>query len=368
MQVPFLNLSTQNDFSKEFIKDLKRISDNQAFILGEYVSKFENAFAQYNNSRYALGVANGSEAIEIILRSLELPEYSEVLIPANSFIASAQATIRAGMKPVLVDVDLKTSLAEANNFEKGITKKTKVIMAVHLYGQMPDMMKINELAKDNNLLVIEDAAQSQGSSLNMRKMGFFSIAAATSFYPGKNLGAWGDGGAIVTNSKKLYNKVQKIRNYGSVKKYKHEIFGINSRLDEVQAAILIHKLKKLDIYNQQRNELAEIYDDFLRDMTAVNFLPRRNGYFNNYHLYVITLKNRDKIRQGLASAGIQTVIHYPTPIYKHTGLKDYFADTIKKDLPNTDRLSKRILSLPLFPGMAKAQIMYVTDIFRKLYV
>lgn len=361
MHVPFLDLSQQNFFYEEFESDLRLVLRNQSFILGDFLTNFEYRFAEYNNSKYSIGVANGSEALEIILRSLDIPKNSEILMPANTFIATAQAVIRSENIPVLVDVNPETYLAEAEDFLKKISSRTRVLLPVHLYGQIPNMEEIKKIADNHNLFIVEDAAQSQGSTFKFNKMGFYSHAAATSFYPGKNLGAWGDGGAIITNSASLFEKIKMIRNYGSRRKYEHEVFGINSRLDEIQAAVLLRKLVNLDTWNNQRNNIAAAYDSLLKKYDYIETLPRRKDFFNNYHLYVLTYSHRDDLKRFLYGKGIETIIHYPNPIYKHKSLARYFEGVDGKHFPITEKTSNEILSLPIYPGMKNEILNYILE-------
>ncbi len=367
MNIPFQDLTHQNKFDDDFIGLFKEIVDNQKFVLGKYLEIFEQNFARYNDVKYTIGVANGSEAIEIIIRALELDRNSHIILPANTFIATAQSVIRAGHIPVLADINSKNMLSEIDNFTEMLNERVKVFLPVHLYGQIPNMAEIKNFADHHGIKVIEDAAQSQGSSFNARKMGFFSQAAATSFYPGKNLGAWGDGGAILTNSESLDSKIRMIRNYGSREKYKHEEFGINSRLDEIQATVLIKKLLKLDLFNDQRRAIAEKYDTFFEQFPEIKVIPRRENFINNYHLYVIRVPERDKLQVFLNSKNIETLIHYPTPIYLHAGLKKFIYNPDPNNFPVTNQACKEVLSLPLYPGLSEKNINYILNCIEQFY-
>lgn len=368
MLIPFQNLRQQNRrIRRSAISKIKNIQKKNQYVLGDNLKTFENKFAGYNDVEYCIGVGNGTDSLELILRALDLPKYSEVLIPANTFIATAIAVIRAGLRPILVDIDSKNLLSEADNFKQKITPNSRVFIVVSLYGNYPDMKEIKQLADSRGIFIVEDAAQSQGSEFSGKKMGFYSIAASTSFYPGKNLGAWGDGGAVLTNNSDIANKIYKIRNYGSQIKYQHDIFGVNSRLDEIQAAVLLEKLKYLDEFNHLRSKLALVYEKNLSRINQITLIENNGDSKSNYHLFVIRIDDRSQLQKYLKNHKIETLIHYPNPLYEHKALKKYFSDISIDEYGNTERNKYRILSLPLYPGMPIRYVNKVVSVVQRYY-
>lgn len=358
MNILFLNLKAQyNNIKPEIDGAIKRVINSQYFILSSELEAFENEFAKYLGVKYVVGVNSGTDGLIFALLSLGIGKGDEVITPTNSFIATTTAIIQVGARPVLVDCNPHTYQIDVKRVEEAITKKTKAILPVHLYGAPAEIDKLQEIATRNKLFLIEDACQAHGATLNNKKLGTFSDLGVFSFYPGKNLGAYGDGGAVVTNEKDLYEKLLKFRNYGQSKKYHHDSFGMNSRLDEIQAAVLRAKLKHLDKWNKERNVVADNYNKSLKNYRTQRVI--KNGK-SAYHIFVIEGKNRDKLQRYLLNKGIHTLIHYPIPIhlqkvYKYLGYR-------KRDFPNAEKLSKTLLSLPLYPEITNEEIAYVSKL------
>lgn len=356
--IPLVDLKRQyKSIKKEINLAIKKVLDSTNFILGDECDKFEKEFAFFCGAKYAVGLGSGLAALELGMRALDIGPGDEVLTPANSFIASASSISFTGAKPVFVDCEEETFNIDLKKAEQAITKKTKAIMPVHLYGQLGDMEEVMRFAKKYKLFVIEDACQAHGASFKDRKSGSFGHVTAFSFYPGKNLGAYGDGGALVTNSSKIAEVVRTMRNYGQKEKYNHIFLAWNSRLDTIQAVILRVKLKHLDRWNEKRLEHAKLYNSLLETLPIIP--PRISPeYVHVFHLYVIRVKNRDGLSKYLKEKGIATGIHYPIPIhlqkaYKYLGHK-------KGDFPVTEKLADEILSLPMFPELRKEEIKYIS--------
>jgi dTDP-4-amino-4,6-dideoxygalactose transaminase len=304
--------------------------------------------------KYCIGVGNGTDALEISLRALGVGLGDEVIVPTNSFIASALAVVRTGATPIFIDCD-EHYLLNVNDLENRFSEKTKVVMPVHLYGQMAQVEQILR-AIPKGVFIVEDCAQSQGATRNDKNCGSLGDIAATSFYPGKNLGAYGDAGAVLTNDADLAERVKGIRNYGSKVKYFHPEIGFNSRLDSLQAAVLNLKLEKLKEHNQLRNEIAAMYNLMFKDFEKISIPKTVEGNYHVWHLYVIRVKNRANVIKFLNSKGIETGIHYPSPIH----LQGAFQKTSRNEIfLNSENFSNEILSLPIFPGMRNSQIEFV---------
>lgn len=361
--VKFLDMSLMhNKIKKEIMQAIEKVYDSNWYILGKEVELFEQEFANYCGVNYCIGVGNGLDALHLILRGYDIGKGDEVIVPSNTYIATALAVSYAGATPVFVEPNDKTYNIDANLIEKAITDKTKAIMAVHLYGQPCDMDAINDIAKKYNLKVIEDNAQSQGATYKERKTGSLGDAAGISFYPGKNLGALGDAGAVTTNNKELADKIRTLRNYGSNKKYYNEYKGYNSRLDEIQAAILRVKLKYLDECNEYRRRIANTY---LNNITNKNImLPSVDNSTNPvWHQFIIRCSNRDRLQKHLESEGISTMIHYPVPIHKQKAYEEY--NNMIGKFPISERMADEILSLPIYPEMSKSDIEKVIESINK---
>ncbi|WP_161525725.1 DegT/DnrJ/EryC1/StrS family aminotransferase [Escherichia albertii] len=361
--INFLNLKKINEQYKEELHNAcLKVIDSGSYILGQYVNKFEKEFAQYCGVKYCIGVANGLEALTLVLRAWKymglLEDKDEVLVPANTFIASILAITENNLVPVLIEPDDVTYNIDINKIIEKITSRTRVILPVHLYGQISDMRRISDIARKYNLLVLEDCAQAHGASMGGQKSGSWGDAAGFSFYPGKNLGALGDAGAITTNSDSLYNVLLALRNYGSHRKYHHIYTGVNSRLDEIQAAMLCVKLKYLDSEIERRRSIAQFYCSHINNEKIK--LPVVDSKENAvWHLYVILTNERDALKQYLEQKGIQTLIHYPVPPHKQECYQDLFAEKV---FPVSEKLHNSILSLPMDPTMTEGELHYIVDV------
>jgi len=363
MNVRFLDLHKQyTEIKNEIDGAIKKVVDSQFFILGNELKLFEKEFATYLGSKYIVGVGNGTEALILALRALNIHKGDEVITQPNSFIATTLAITEVGATPVFVDIDSDTYQINVDQIESKITKKTKAILPVHLFGAPCEIKKIVDLAKKHNLYVIEDACQSHGATLDGKMTGTFGDIGVFSFYPSKNLGAYGDGGALSTNNQDLYKKLIKLRNYGEVKKYYHETIGINSRLDELQAAILRVKLRHLNKWNRKRNIIAKKYIKGLPNIKTQKIFANSTS---NYYIFVIEVENRDKISVYLKKHGIETLIHYPIPIhlqkcYSYLGYKI-------NSLPVTEKISGKIISLPIYPEITDQEITYICRLINNYY-
>ncbi|MEN9328008.1 MAG: hypothetical protein RI947_816 [Candidatus Parcubacteria bacterium] len=358
-----------NDFKKEYAFFKQNIDaaflsvmESGWYILGPKVEEFEKVFAEYIGVPYCIGVANGLEAIQITLMALHIGKGDEVLTVSHSAVATTLAITNVGATPVFVDIDEYYHM-DASTLESYITPRTKAIVPVHLYGQALDMDTINEVAKKHNLAVIEDACQAAGAEFHGKKTGSMGVFGCFSFYPTKNLGGYGDGGAITTSSPDLYQKCKMLRNYGQRNRYHHEIQGINSRLDELQAAILLAKLPRLDECNKKRNEFAQIYLKELAGVSQIVLPKLRDNSFHIFHLFVIEAEKRDELMKFLSAEGVQSLIHYPVPIHKQQCYSEYNNVTLK----NTEEKVNTILSLPMHPFMEEGEVVKVCDAVKKFY-
>jgi dTDP-4-amino-4,6-dideoxygalactose transaminase len=357
-QVPFVDLAAQySTIADEINETTSRVIQKADFILGREVRLFEEEFAAFCEARYAVGVDSGTSALELALRAYDIGPGDEVITAANSFIASALAISHAGATPVLVDVDPFTHTIDVTGIERAITSRTKAILPVHLYGHPAHMDPIRQLAEQHGLIVIEDACQAHGARYKGRRAGSLGHAAAFSFYPGKNLGAYGDGGMVVTNDADIRKRLEMLRNYGQEEKYHHLTQGFNRRLDTLQAAVLRVKLKYLEKWNAARRWQAELYHHLLAGTELV--LPSEAvGAQSVWHLYVIRTEHRDRLKEYLASQGIAAGIHYPVPIhlqpaYRNLGYK-------RGNFPVTEQHAQRILSLPMYAELTPELIEYVS--------
>ncbi|MFN8437244.1 MAG: DegT/DnrJ/EryC1/StrS family aminotransferase [Cytophagales bacterium] len=367
MIVPFYSLEQTNAQIHQEIKDVfERLYLSSHFILGKELHQFEINFSRFLDTKYALGVGSGLDALVIALKSLGIGVNDEVIVPAHTFVATFNAISLVGAKPVPVDADLKTYNVDYETIEPKINKSTKAIVVVHMYGLSVDMSSINLIAQKYNLFVIEDYAQAHGATFCNRNVGTFGNINATSFYPTKNLGALGDGGAISTNDVNLYEKSLLLRNYGSKEKYKNEIIGLNSRLDELQAGFLNVKLQYLKDWINQKNELVNVYINLLSDLEEIKFSDyNKDMYFHSYHLLVVLVTNRFQLVEFLKSRGIQTQIHYPVPPHLQECYK--FLGYNKGDFKNAEYISNNALSLPLFVGLNVPQIEFVCKTIKEFY-
>lgn len=356
-KIPFLDLGAINQVIRPLLDEAyTRVMDSGWYIMGPELNAFEQEFAKYSDVKHCIGVGNGLEALHLLLQAYGIGPGDEVIVPSNTFIATWLAVSQCGATPVAVEPDMNTHNIDATLIEKAITKKTKAIMPVHLYGQPADMDEIKKIAEQYNLIVIEDAAQSQGALYKGKKAGSLGNAAATSFYPGKNLGALGDGGAVLTNNDEIADKVKQLRNYGSKIKYHHTYAGSNSRLDEMQAAFLRAKLSVLDDWNNKRRAVANTYSKLLKNSNfIVPFVPDFTDPV--WHLYVIRSSKRDELKSYLQSNGIETVIHYPIPPHKQLCYDSYN----KLSLPIAEQIANEVLSLPISSVMTTTDIEYVVN-------
>lgn len=364
MKVPFIDLNSLHaPLEKNFQDVLLNCLDTNQFILGDYVQQFEVEFAKYCGVQHAIGVASGADALKISLKVAGIGEGDEVIVPAHTFIATWFAVTEVGAIPVPVDIDMQTWLMDLSKIKAKISAKTKAIIPVHLYGSMVEMDELLAISKEHKLLVVEDFAQAHGSVFKGQKAGSFGLINATSFYPGKNLGALGDGGMITTNDDYLAELARTYRNTGSLKKYEHTVLGYNSRLDNLQAGFLLEKLNFLDVWNKERNQLASHYLSRLQECENLQFQQSDITIYHTYHLLVIKCERRDELLAFLKEHEIDVIIHYPTAPYAQEAYKDYLFDSY----PITDLLLKRIISLPLFPGLSIKQIDYVCDKILEFY-
>lgn len=361
MNIPFVDLQTQyRNLSEEMNPRLLKAIADCHFILGENVDKFEQEFADYCAVKYAVSTSSGTAALFLTLLSLGIGKGDEVITAANTFIATVLAIHYTGARPVLVDVDEASFNLDIEKTKAAITKRTKAILPVHLYGQPVDLEPLVALAKEHNLKVVEDACQAHGAEYKGKKVGAFGQASAFSFYPGKNLGAYGDGGMIVTNHTEIKEKLIVLRNYGQKQKYHHLVKGYNARLDTIQAEILRVKLQYLDRWNDSRRKNAEVYNSLLQNEAGNIILPQQMPETKHvWHLYVIRTKKRDALQKYLKESGVATGIHYPILIH----LQPAFADLgyKKGDFPITEKVSDEILSLPMYPELKEEQIKYVVQ-------
>lgn len=355
--IPFLDLKQINaPYEEEIQAALRRVVESGWYILGQELAQFEQAFAAYCGARHCLGVANGLDALQLILQAYDFPAQSEVIIPANTYIASVLSVSFLHLQPVWVEPDPATMLLDPALIEAKITPKTRAILPVHLYGRSCDMTAIGEIARRYNLKVITDSAQAHGASHGGQKGGILGNASAFSFYPTKNLGALGDAGAVVTNDDELAEKIRHLRNYGSAKKYINVYKGVNSRLDEMQAAILTIKLKNLDAENERRRALATRYllELHLPDL----ILPPADQIGEDvWHLFAVRHPQRENLISYLSEKGIQTNIHYPLPIHKQLAYQEY-ADM---SLPLTEQIHQEVFSLPLNTALTDEQQTYIIE-------
>jgi dTDP-4-amino-4,6-dideoxygalactose transaminase len=360
MKIPFLNFEGLHvPIREELINAFEDVLNSNWFVMGEHLEQFEKEYAQWNNVKHCVGVSNGLDALTLALKVLDIGPGDEVIVPSNTYIASALAVSNVGAIPVLVEPRIETANINPDLIEEALTDRTKAIMPVHLYGQACEMEAIMNIAVKYGLFVVEDNAQAHGATYKGKKTGSWGHINATSFYPGKNLGALGDGGAITTNIDELAHKVRVLRNYGSQEKYKNEVLGYNNRLDELQAAFLRVKLKKLDQWTVERNRIAAAYSDGLKDLPGIELFSLADGSYSAHHLIVVKSDDREKLQSKLAESGIGTLIHYPIPphlqeCYAHLGFNE-------GDFPIAEELSKSVLSLPIYIGMGE-EIKHVIEV------
>ena len=363
MSVPFVDLQAQyRSIKAEVDAAVQRVLDTSAFILGREVESFERAFAEYVGAEFCVGVSNGTAAIQLALTACGVGGDDEVIVPANTFFATAEAVSTAGATPVFVDCDADSYNIDASKIEAAITPRTRAVIPVHLYGRPADLDAIFRVAERHNLIVVEDAAQAHGARYKGRRVGPLGLAGCFSFYPGKNLGAYGEGGAVVTNDADVARRVRLLRDHGSELKYRHEIVGYNSRLEGIQGAVLGVKLPRLDRWNDARRAHAARYRELLAPLEDAGHLtlPRESRDAESvYHLFVIQTDARDALQRFLSAAGVQTGIHYPVPIHMQPAYASLGHE--EGDFPEAERQARRLLSLPMFAELTDRQIKYVAD-------
>ncbi len=366
MKIPLVDLKAQYRTIKSEVQNaIGAVLEDCTFISSKRVEEFEHGFAKYVGVKHGIAVSSGTAALEISLRSLKLERDDAVIVPAHTFIATAEAITLCGARPVFVDVDERTYNIDVNQVENilrnSVGKRVKAIIAVHLYGHPADMQALTALADRYGVILIEDAAQAHGAQVGGRSVGAFGKMACFSFFPGKNLGAYGDAGMIVTNDADLAALCKMLRNHGRIDKYEHAVTGTNARMDEIQAAVLNVKFKYLNQWNEARNRVAEIYTRKLVNAPVIlpTVLP---DHHHVYHLYVIKMKHRNAVLKFLNERGIGAGIHYPIPLHRQPAYVGQFKDL---ELPNTDRLVNEILSLPVFPEMTAEDIDYVVETLKE---
>lgn len=364
--IPFVSFAVVNKQIKaEILEAFENFFDSGWYVLGEEVRRFEKSYATYNQVTHCVGISNGLDALHIALKALEIGSGDEVIVPSNTYIATVLAISYVGATPIFVEPDINTFNLNPTLLEAAITTKTKAIMPVHLYGQSCDMPAIMDISKKHGLFVIEDNAQSQGATFKGKITGSWGNINGTSFYPGKNLGALGDAGAITTNDASLAEKAAVLRNYGSQKKYFNEVIGHNMRLDECQAAMLSVKLKYLKEWTTQRQEIAKWYNEALSSVRHINVPAVHSDAEHVYHLYVVRTEKRDALQEHLSKQKIGTLIHYPIPphlqkAYEHLGYA-------KGDFPIAEQIADTCLSLPMWPGMQHEEVISVCDSIKSFF-
>ncbi|OCQ94781.1 erythromycin biosynthesis sensory transduction protein eryC1 [Nostoc sp. MBR 210] len=366
VRVPFVDLSLQHQpIQNQLEQAINSVLNRGDFVLGKAVADFETAFAAASGSQYGVGVASGTDAIALGLQACNIGVGDEVILPANTFVATLIGVLRVGAKPILVDCDPNTALIDLAAAAKVVTAQTKAIIPVHLYGQMVSPKQLLDFAATYKLLIFEDAAQAHLAEREGYRAGSVGIAAAFSFYPSKNLGAFGDGGMLITKDPEIAQKMVRLRNYGAAQKYVHVEPGTNSRLDTLQAAVLLAKLPYLQQWNSDRNSIAQQYDTQLAPLASAGIIPIQNqsGAGHVYHLYVIKIddstspERRQQIQDKLSAVGIQTGIHYPIPCHQQPAFT--YLGYQPGDFPQSEKLAKQILSLPMYPGLSSSQIQEV---------
>ena len=359
-EIPLVDLGVQHDDVADAVAEgFAQVLRRGDFIGGEAVGAFEREYAAFVGVEHCVGVGNGTDALEFALRALGVGSGDDVILPATTFVATAEAVVRAGARPVLVDVDDDALLMDPTRLADALTPRTKAVIPVHLYGQAAPVEQLAPGLGDRGIPILEDAAQAQGARRNGRSTGCLGAIAATSFYPAKNLGAYGDAGAVLTDNQKLARAVRLLGAHGSAVKYEHEQLGFNSRLDTLQAVVLRAKLRRLADWNEQRREAAARYQELLSDVPAVRPPVTLAGNEHVWHLYVVRLPNRDEVLRRLREHGIAAGIHYPVPVHLQPAFR--FLAHGPGSFPVTERAAREILSLPLYPGMTEEQQARVVD-------
>ncbi len=366
MGVPFLDLRQQyRSIKDEVTAGVQQVMDSCRFVLGENVNSFEKEFASFCGTEYAVGVANGTDALGLASLACGIGKGDEVITVPNTFIATTEAISQTGAKIVFVDVDSQTYNIDISQIEEKINERTRAILPVHLFGQSAHINPIMKMAREHNLKVIEDACQAHGAEYKGRKVGSIGNAGCFSFYPSKNLAAFGDGGMVVSNGNEIAQKIKMLRDHGQIKKYEHLVEGYNSRLDEIQAAILRVKLKKLDEWNELRRKNASIYNELLEDVDEVVIPLEADDAKHVYHLYVIRTHKRGELQEWLKSRGIGTGLHYPVPL--HLQKAHAYLGYEEGDFPVAEECAKQILSLPMFPELTREEIEKVVSEIKRFF-
>ncbi len=368
MKVPFVDLKTQySEIKEEILKEINDVLDNTAYVCGKKVKKFEEDFTRVQEVKYCCALSSGTDALHTALTALGIKYGDEVIVPVNTFIATSESVSLTGAKPVFVDHDEKTFNLDAHKIENAITSKTRAIIPVHLYGQPAEMEKIMEIAGKHNLYVIEDCSQAHLSEFKGKKVGNFGIIGTFSFYPGKNLGAYGEAGAVVTNDEELYSKMLRFRQHGSVEKYIHESEGHNYRMEEIQAGVLNVKLKYINKWTEQRRKAAKYYYDRLKlfepELVITPYCPEYIKHV--YHLFIVRVKNRSNLMKYLSEKDIQTALHYPLPLHMQKAYS--YLNYKKGDFPIAEKCCDEILSLPMYPDITEEQVDFVCSSIQSFY-
>jgi dTDP-4-amino-4,6-dideoxygalactose transaminase len=365
--ISLVDLRRQYALIKSEINEaISRVLETGCFVMGENVKAFEKEFSSYIGTKFGVSVGSGTDALYLALQALGV-KGGEVITVSFTFVSSVDCIVRNGAKPIFVDIDPETFTIDTTRIEKKISAKTRAIIVVHLYGHPCDMKPILEIADKHGLYVVEDAAQAHGAEYYVKKVGSLGHISCFSFYPTKNIGAYGDGGMVLTNENELAEKIKILREYGQKRKYYHELIGLNSRLDEIQAAVLRVKLKYLEEWNNKRRMNAKLYNEVLSEMNIPEIiaLPIEKSYAKHvFHLYVIRCKKRTALLKFLSTRGISTGVHYPIPVHKQTSYSSLVTHT---KLPNTERLSNEVLSLPMFPELTDDEILLVCENIKSFY-
>jgi dTDP-4-amino-4,6-dideoxygalactose transaminase len=366
MKVPFLDLKAQYETLKtEILSEIQKVLENTAFAGGPFVKAFEDAFAGFCECKHAVGVGNGTDALWAALVALGVGPGDEVITVPNTFIATVEAISFCGAKPVFVDIEQKTYNMDPTLLEQAITPRTKAVIPVHLFGHMADMDTIMRVAKQHNLFVIEDASQAHGAEYKGRKAGSMGDIGCFSFYPGKNLGAYGEAGAVVTNNQALAEKVRMFRDHGQSKKYYHDMIGWNARMDGIQGAVLGVKLKYLPGWTEARRNNAALYNKMISTLAGIKTPAESENAKHVYHIYPILVKNREALIAHLDKKGISSGIHYPVPVHLTDAYK--FLGHKKGDFPVSEQCADKLVSLPMYPELTKNQIKYIVDSIAEFY-
>jgi len=368
MNVPFVDLKAQyKSIKEEILKEINEVLDNTAYICGKKAKQLEQDFAKIQDSKYSIALSSGTDALHVALWSLGIKQGDEVIVPVNTFIATSEGVSLCGASPVFVDNDEKTYNIDVNKIEDAITTKTKAILPVHLYGQPAEMDDILEIAKKHKLYVVEDCAQAHLATYKGRKTGSMGDIGTFSFYPGKNLGAYGEAGAVTTSNETLYNKMLRFRQHGSVEKYVHDFEGHNYRIEEIQAGVLNVKLKYIEKWTEARRKAAGLYTKTINSMELSQVtLPYHPEYVNPvYHLYIVRVQNREELMKFLGDNGVQTGLHYPYPLHETKAYENL--GYVPEDFPIASQYAKEILSLPMFPEITDDMIYYVCEKIKEFY-